>query len=130
MDSYSARFVFSSSDIFLLSKVKSLVESIVEVDEVLRCHEIAHAVRAELCCDYPMLDMRVIDGHYGAVEHSRPSCVHPRHVRSGSSADGAARGHYGVHDGAVPSWGQTHRHQPSRGEPNHCEMERQIWECF
>jgi len=65
MRGYSETHVFSSNPIALLETVQGIVRTFPdEFDgQPLRCHEVAHAIGCAL-------DLEVVDGKYGTVEHS------------------------------------------------------------
>lgn len=66
MIGYSANEVFSQNSQQLLALATLIVSSFPEIDdagELIRCHEVARAVGE-------ILQLEVVDGRYGMVEHS------------------------------------------------------------
>lgn len=62
MEGYAATSILTPSEIALWERAKALVASVPE-EWGVRCHELARAVGAAL-------ELPVVDGHYGIVEHS------------------------------------------------------------
>jgi len=63
MRSYSFK-CFTLEDLEFWARATHLVEAIPDtMDKPIRCHEVARAVGR-------ILDLPVVDGHYGAVDHS------------------------------------------------------------
>lgn len=68
MRSYSERKVFPAKTLRALKFAQHFVKQVVAFDFEIRCHELARAVHLALA-EFG-IDSEIIDGHYGAVEHS------------------------------------------------------------